>query len=187
MKNIMFFDLKKYHVPDVVNMDAKLCLVKDPDFGNINPFKINEEAISEIIKQYNKPLANDTRSYVCQIDGKTVGAFSYEITPISYEILFLITELSSNQKYIIEEIIKFMVEKADKSAKRKKIHYYVNDRDVRLSVLLPTFKSFHFKVNLYVDYFPFMTDGWKCSYESDNHIEDDTKYEDNTGGSLATV
>ena len=185
--NIMFSELKKYHVPDVIKMDEKLCLIKDPDFGDINPFKITESAISEIIKQYNKPLANDTRSYACHVDGKIVGAFSYEITPISYEILFLVTELGVNQKSVVEEIIKLVKEKADKSAKRKKVHYYVNDRDVRLSVLLPLLKQFGFKINLYKDYFPFMTDGWKCSYESDNHVEDDTKYEDNTGGSLATV
>ena len=176
---------KKEDITVIHNIYLKNQTIYDIDFGDeISPFALSEQNIIDIIKQYNIPDMYDTRVYIKE---NNESAFAYEQTPISFEILFIATDNTNTKiETLVTEIIKFLKKKADASAKRKQINFYVNDRDGRgIAALIKPFKAEAFEITLSRNYFPFNTDGWKCYWESETTVRENDK--GNTGGALAVI
>jgi len=164
----------------VADMERLANRVKDnPEW--VQPWTMGVPGILDIIRQRRDELRGtyDTRTMVVerpvpvesnpnQYAVQVCGAFSYELQPAGYELLYTVLHPDAKAECVLQIIAYYLRGKADRSPVRRKVIHYVRDRDeAGLRTLLPFWKSRGFAVHLVRDHFENNIDGWRLTYESE--------------------
>lgn len=179
--------IEKRHVPEVLRVEERSNTRRcdDPDFGEVvwtNCWALTEKDLMDLIRESkNKYADNGSYTFVIEQErvagsfsqNKVVGAFSYEKYVDSYEVIWVTSEAACIQD-TFAEIIRYMRNLTDKSETRKKVNFYVRDRDeAHFREIIKVFQRLKAKIKLRQDFYPGNIDAWQCSFVSESTIWDE--------------
>lgn len=169
--------VEKYDIEQVMEAERLWNTVEmaDQDFGLVtllNPWTMSREAFMDMLSSqgtYTAVVTVPVEDSECPEEDTdwVVGVFTWEKEVNGWSLLWFAICPFAPIEEITNIILDELKQRADRSVSRKRVTFYLRDRDeARIRGLLPLFKLAGFSVKLAPNYFEGLIDGWKCEYES---------------------